>query len=83
MGVEARINVKARITPVYGASVEPRLLSGMIRRSAYKIPEHNASRWMLLLLGDRIDVLESKVTRHPVRTALVAFGLLYWWRHRR
>lgn len=83
MGVEARINVKSEVTPVYGTSVEPRGLSGMVRRASYKIPEHNASRWMLLMLGDRIDVLEGKITRHPVRTALIAFGLLYWWGHRR
>lgn len=82
MGVEARISTKSELTPVYGTSVEPRLLSGIVRRAGYKIPEHNARRWMLLMLGDRIDVLESKVTRHPVRTALIAFGILYWWGHR-
>ena len=82
MGVEARINVKADVTPVYGTSVEPRGLSGIVRRASYKIPEHNASRWMLLILSDRIDVVEGKITRHPVRTAMFAIGLIYLWRRR-
>jgi hypothetical protein len=33
----------------------------VVRRLAYRIPEHRASRWALLLAGDRIDVLESRL----------------------
>ena len=74
-GVEARINVGAELTPVFGTSVPPKALSGVIRRAAYGIPEHKAGRWMLLLLGDRVDVWESRIVRHPVATAAVVAGL--------
>lgn len=86
MGVEERINtlnaVGSDITPIFGTSVNPRWLSGLIRRRSYAIPEHNATRWLLLMLGDRVDVLESKVARHPFRTAAVVLGLLYLWNRR-
>jgi hypothetical protein len=62
-----------RLTPVFGATIAPRGLSGMLRRRAYRIPEHHAGRWMLLLLGDRVDVWESRVLRHPI-LALAALG---------
>jgi hypothetical protein len=48
-------------TPVFGTSAPPHGLSGAIRRLAYRVPEHRASRWALLLLGDRVDVVESRL----------------------
>jgi hypothetical protein len=33
-------------------------LSGMLRRLAYRVPEHRARRWMLLMLADRVDIIE-------------------------
>ncbi len=48
-------------TPVFGTSAPPHGLSGAVRRLAYRIPEHRTSRWALLLAGDRIDVLESRL----------------------
>ena len=53
-----------RLTPVFGTAQPPRGLSGLIRRAGYRIPEHKAARWMLLLLGDRVDVWESRLGRH-------------------
>lgn len=47
-----------RPTPVVGSGQPPRGVSGMIRRAAYEIPEHYARKWMLLMLADRVDVLE-------------------------
>jgi len=46
------------LTPVYSTANPPRGLSGVVRRFAYTIPDYRARRWMLLLLADRIDVLE-------------------------
>ena len=74
-GVEARINVKADLTPVFGSSVPPKGLSGMIRRLGYKYPEHHAARWLIIMMGDRVDVWESRIKRHPFRTAAVLAGL--------
>jgi hypothetical protein len=48
------------LTPVFGTSTPPRGLSGMIRRFAYRYSEGQTAHWMLLMLGDRIDVLEAR-----------------------
>lgn len=48
-------------TPVLGTAQPPRGLSGAIRRAAYSIPETRARHWMLLMLGDRVDVLEHRL----------------------
>ena len=48
-------------TPVFGTAVPPRALSGAVRRLAYRLPEHRALRWMLLLTGDKLDVLEHRL----------------------
>ena len=50
-----------RPTPVVGTAQPPHGLSGMLRRTAYEIPEHQARRWLLLMLADRVDVFESQV----------------------
>lgn len=52
------IGANMDLKPVYSTAIPPRGISGLIRRAAYRIPEHHASRWMLLLLADRVDALE-------------------------
>lgn len=42
-------------TPVFGTAQPARGLSGAVRRAAYRIPEHRASRWLLLMAADRLD----------------------------
>jgi hypothetical protein len=63
-------------TPVFGTAQPVRGLSGLIRRAGYRVPEHRAVRWMLLLAGDRIDVLERRLERNlwivPAALALAA-----------
>lgn len=61
-----------RITPVYGTSLPPRGLSGMLRRFAYSIPEHRARHWMVLLLADRVDPLEYALGKSARWLPLVA-----------
>jgi len=46
------------LTPVFGTSCPPRGLSGAIRKYAYKYSEAQTSHWLLLVLADRIDVVE-------------------------
>jgi hypothetical protein len=36
-------------------------VSGAIKRYAYTIPDHQISRWMLLLVSDRIDAMENQI----------------------
>ncbi len=50
-------------TPVFGTAQPPRRLSGVLRRAAYRLPEHRSGRWVLLLAGDRLDVLEHRLAR--------------------
>lgn len=50
-----------RLTPVFSTAVPPHGLSGAIRRFAYRIPEHLVRHWLLLLVADRVDVVESKL----------------------
>jgi hypothetical protein len=65
-----------RATPVFGTAQPPAGLSGAVRRAAYRIPEHRAARWALLLAADRVDVLEHRLGRSlwllPAAIALVA-----------
>lgn len=62
-------------TPVFGTAQPARGLSGLIRRAAYRIPEHRTAHWALLLAGDRVDVLEHRLARGwfllPAAAALV------------
>lgn len=48
-------------TPVVGTAQRPRGVSGSMRRAAYQIPEHYARHWALLLLADRVDVVEDRL----------------------
>ncbi|HEY8469640.1 MAG TPA: hypothetical protein VIL18_08360 [Longimicrobiales bacterium] len=67
-----------RLTPVFGTSVPPRGVSGIMRRIAYRIPEHYARHWLILLAADRVDVLEGRLGEllaRPLRgTPLEALG---------
>lgn len=63
-------------TPVFGTAQPARGLSGVVRRAAYRIPDHRSSRWVLLVMGDRLDVLEHRLARGawllPLGAAVVA-----------
>jgi hypothetical protein len=41
--------------PVFGTGQPPHGLSGLLRKFAYTIPEHEAMHWEMLLLADRIE----------------------------
>lgn len=58
----------AQLTPVFGTAEPPSGLSGVLRRLAYRIPDHRASHWAALLIADRIDVLE----HDPARVVAIA-----------
>jgi hypothetical protein len=49
-----------RPTPVFGTAQPLHGLSGVLRRVAYRIPEHHARHWMILMAADRIDVMEDR-----------------------
>lgn len=67
------------LTPVYSIANPPRALSGLMRRLAYRMPDYQVRRWALLVVADRVDVLES----NPLRLlravgVLSALGLCVW-----
>lgn len=50
------------LPPVFGTSTPPKLLSGVVRKYAYRrFSEGRAAHWLLLLGADRIDAVESHV----------------------
>lgn len=78
----------AGLTPVFGTAQPLRGVAGRIRRLAYdRFSEARAAHWLLLLAGDRVDVLTSTVrslaTRRPdnpvtqtgIRSELTHHGL--------
>ena len=73
-----------RLTPVFGTANPPRGVSGVVRRLAYRIPEHRARHWALLLAADRADVADSKASASPskpipfVRSPLPALSPSAW-----
>lgn len=52
-----------KLTPVFSSAVPPRGVSGALRRIAYRIPDYRARRWLLLMIADRIDVVEHRPGR--------------------
>ncbi|MDB4936588.1 MAG: hypothetical protein JWP87_3560 [Labilithrix sp.] len=70
----AAIERQREVTPVYGTVAPPRALSGLLRRIAYRAPDYKTRRWLLLILADRIDVIESAIV--PAAVVLVAAGAL-------
>jgi hypothetical protein len=62
-GVERRLHRASldRPTPVFGTAQPLHGASGLVRSAAYRIPEHHARHWLLLMTADRVDVLEDAV----------------------
>jgi hypothetical protein len=50
------------LTPCFGTAQPLKGLSGVIRRYAYTYSEARTPHWLLLMAGDRVDVMESRVT---------------------
>ena len=49
---------RPNLTAVFGTSVPPSGLSGMIRRFAFKYSENEYRHWLPLILADRVNVVE-------------------------
>jgi len=74
------------ITPVFGTTLPPRGLSGSVRRLAFKASESDVRRWMLLLLADRIDVVEGvlhDLAHGHLPNVLGEMGMAAEWRYNR
>lgn len=85
-----------RLTPVFGTSCPPRLLSGAVRKLAYRrYSEGRAAHWLLLIAADRVDAWEhhlgsvlrlrpdNPVTETGIRSEVTHGGLRSRLRRRR
>lgn len=72
------------ITPIFGTSAAPKGVSGMLRRLAYKLTENDIRHFMLLLLADRINVVEGigeDLAKGHVPNVLGEMGIKAEWKH--
>lgn len=69
---------RPNLTPVFGTSAPPSGLNGTIRRRAFRRSESDLRHWMLLLMADRVNVVEGllqDVTASP-KARKLALGAL-------
>nr|WP_315401449.1 hypothetical protein [uncultured Duganella sp.] len=72
------------ITPLYGTGEPPRGLSGMLRRAAFKMTENDIRHWLMLLLADRVGVVEGigdDLRQGRVPNVLGEMGMAAEWRY--
>jgi hypothetical protein len=72
------------ITPIFGTSAPPAGLSGKIRDMAYTISENDIRHWLLLMLADRVNVVEgigSDLMRGKIPNVLAEMGIRAEWKH--
>jgi hypothetical protein len=74
------------ITPLFGTSVPPRGVSGMLRRAAFKLTENDVRHFMLLLMADRVNVVEGighDLLEGRVPNIFAEMGIKAEWQHNR
>jgi len=74
------------LTPVFGTSVPPSGMSGLIRSGAYRFSENDVRRWLMLLFADRVNVVEGildDLAHGHVPNLFMEMGGPAEWRHNR
>jgi hypothetical protein len=74
------------LTPVFGSTVPPSGLSGMIRAGAFRFSENDLRHWLMLLFADRVNVVEGIVedlARGHVPNLFLEMGGPAEWRYNR
>jgi hypothetical protein len=72
------------LTPVFGTTVPPRGLSGWLRRQAYQLSENDVRHFLMLMLADRVDMIEGvgeDLARGHVPNVLAEMGIKAEWRY--
>ena len=72
------------ITQLFGTAQPPSGLSGMLRRAAFTMTENDIRRWLVLLLADRVNVVEGVVedlAQGHVPNILGEMGIKSEWQH--
>jgi hypothetical protein len=74
------------ITPVFGTSVPPSGVSGMIRGAAFRYSENDLRHWLMLLFADRVNVVEGildDLAHGHVPNILGEMGIRAEWKYNR
>lgn len=74
------------LTPVYGSSLPPQGLSGRLRRWAFGFSESDLRHWLLLLLADRVHVVEGlgqDLSQGHLPNLMAEMGWRAEWRYNR
>ena len=72
------------LTPIFRTSVPPTGLSGKLRDVAYQISENDIRHWQLLMLADRVNMVEgigSDLMNGRVPNILAEMGIKAEWQH--
>lgn len=79
-------NERPSLSAVYGTSVPPSGLSGMLRRFAFRYSESSFGHWFPLIFADRINVVEGLLkdfTRGKIPNLIKEHGWKSEWQHNR
>jgi hypothetical protein len=79
-------NERPNITAVFGTSVPPSGLSGVIRRFAFKYGEGSYGHWLPLLLADRVNEVEGilgDILHGHVTNIFAEKGMKAAWKYNR
>jgi len=79
-------NERPNLTAVFGTTVPPSGLSGMIRRFAFKYSENSYLHWLPLIVADRVNVVEGIVDdlkKGHVPNIFAEKGYKAEWKHNR
>jgi hypothetical protein len=74
------------ITPVFGTTLPPARLSGVVRRAAFRYSENDLRHWFMLLAADRVDMVEGLVddlAHGHVPNVFAEMGLRSEWKYNR
>lgn len=74
------------LTPVFGTTVPPSGLSGALRARAFGYGEGDLRHWLLLLLADRVNVVEGlaqDLAGGRLPNLVAEMGLATEWRYNR
>ena len=77
---------RPHITPLFGSSLPPKGLSGVLRRLAFKTTESDIRHWLLLLVADRVNVVEGigqDLARGHLPNVMGEMGIKAEWQHNR
>ena len=81
-----RSNERPNNSAVFGTTVPPSGLSGMIRRFAFRYSENEYRHWLPLLVADRVNVVEglvSDLAHGKVPNIFAEKGYAVDWKHNR